>query len=244
MASPHVAGALALLASANPPQNDGDVYALYSKVIDAGNLEWVDDSGDTIQEPLLDVSDSTIFDPVLVPTGGGFDNPPVVTITSPMNGVSFPSSELIIFVGIATDNEDGDLSSTLEWTSNLDGFIDSGDTILSSTLSVGAHTIKATAMDSASNTGTDAITIEVTESSSGGIVLSVTAYKDRGSQKADLEWSPPYNVFVYRDDTQVDTASGGFYTDITGLKGGGSAQYKVCATDDTIMCSNEVNVVW
>ncbi len=67
MASPHVAGALALLASANNPGNAADVYGLYNQVKNAGNYAWTDDSGDGIQEPLLDVS---TFAPALIPGSG------------------------------------------------------------------------------------------------------------------------------------------------------------------------------
>jgi subtilisin family serine protease len=70
MASPHVAGALALLASRNKPSNAADVYNLYAQVKSAGNFNWTDDSGDGIQEPLLDVS---TFAPVLV-AAGDFDS--------------------------------------------------------------------------------------------------------------------------------------------------------------------------
>ena len=68
MASPHAAGALALLASANNPGNAAAVYNLYNQVKAAGNYNWTDDSGDGIQEPLLDVS---TFVPVLAPGSGG-----------------------------------------------------------------------------------------------------------------------------------------------------------------------------
>ena len=71
MASPHAAGALALLASTNNPANATDVYNLYNQVKAAGNYNWTDDSGDGIQEPLLDVSNTAIFNPVLVPGTGG-----------------------------------------------------------------------------------------------------------------------------------------------------------------------------
>jgi subtilisin len=71
MASPHAAGALALLASVNNPANATDVYNLYSQVKNAGNYNWTDDSGDGIQEPLLDVSNTSIFNPALVPGTGG-----------------------------------------------------------------------------------------------------------------------------------------------------------------------------
>jgi subtilisin len=71
MASPHAAGALALLASINNPNNATDVYNLYNQVKSAGNYNWTDDSGDGIQEPLLDVSNTDMFNPVLVPGSGG-----------------------------------------------------------------------------------------------------------------------------------------------------------------------------
>jgi subtilisin len=80
MASPHAAGALALLASSDKPANATDVNALYDSVITAGNFNWTDDSGDGILEPLLDVSG---LNPVLVPgSGGGTTNQsPTATFT-------------------------------------------------------------------------------------------------------------------------------------------------------------------
>jgi subtilisin len=86
MASPHVAGALALLASANNPANATDVSNLYNQVKNAGNTKWVDDSGDGIKEPLLDVSNTTLFNPVFVAgSDGGTNNPPsgqTITVSS------------------------------------------------------------------------------------------------------------------------------------------------------------------
>jgi subtilisin family serine protease len=75
MASPHAAGALALLASASNPNNATDVYNLYNQIKSSGNYNWTDDSGDGIQEPLLDVSNTAIFNPILVAGTGG--NPPL-----------------------------------------------------------------------------------------------------------------------------------------------------------------------
>ncbi len=59
MASPHAVGALALLASSNNPANATNVGDLYNRLINTGNLDWIDDSGDDIQERLLDVSGIT-----------------------------------------------------------------------------------------------------------------------------------------------------------------------------------------
>ncbi|MBE1461844.1 S8 family serine peptidase [Kibdelosporangium phytohabitans] len=57
MASPHVAGAAALLTvSGNRPTNRDGVMAIRQRLVDTGNTNWRDDSGDGITEPLLDVS--------------------------------------------------------------------------------------------------------------------------------------------------------------------------------------------
>jgi subtilisin len=162
MASPHVAGALALLASADNPNNATDVFALYNQVVDAGNFNWTDDSGDGIQEPLLDVSNTTLFNPVLVPGsgGGGGNTAPSVTISSPANGASFDSLTSISFTGSATDAEDGNLSGSIVWTSNLSGQIGTGASF-SAVLSDGTHTITASVTDAGGLTASASVTVTV-----------------------------------------------------------------------------------
>lgn len=61
MAAPHVAGALALLARATDPADASDVQAMYATLLAAGNDSWTDDSGDGVQEPLLDLSAPSLF---------------------------------------------------------------------------------------------------------------------------------------------------------------------------------------
>jgi subtilisin family serine protease len=242
MASPHAAGALALLASANNPGSASDVYNLYDQVINAGNFDWTDDSGDGIKEPLLDVA---TFVPVLIETGGTTDNPPSVTITNPADGASFDSGASIDFAGSASDNEDGDLTNDLVWTSDLDGQIGTGGSF-TAILSDGTHTISAEVTDSGGNTSSDSITITVGGGSSGDFTLDVYAYKVRGRQYADLSWSGTTSTYVdvYRDGSVVIiTENDGFYTDVTGGRGGGSAIYQVCEAGTTT-CSNEVTATW
>ena len=55
MASPHVAGALALAVSTDPATTESEVRTYYDRVLRDGSSDWTDDSGDGIQEPLLDV---------------------------------------------------------------------------------------------------------------------------------------------------------------------------------------------
>jgi subtilisin family serine protease len=63
MAAPHVAGAAAILAASG----DHTPEEIKSMLLAAGNYNWVDDSGDGIQEPLLDLGDAEIFAPRLIP---------------------------------------------------------------------------------------------------------------------------------------------------------------------------------
>jgi subtilisin family serine protease len=69
MASPHVAGAAALLASEDNPEDLEDVEAIRNAIVEAGNTDdieeggWEDNSGDGVKEPLLDVSDEAVFAP-------------------------------------------------------------------------------------------------------------------------------------------------------------------------------------
>ncbi len=158
MASPHVAGAAALLASgANDPTNATQVNAIIATIIATGNTDslaaggWDDDSGDNIQEPLLDV---TGFSAATVPgTVGGAplvsNDAPQVTITSPVDGSDFVDGDAVPvnFAGTASDTEDGDLTANLSWSSNIDGALGTGGSV-STTLTQGPHTITAEVTDS------------------------------------------------------------------------------------------------
>ncbi len=85
---------------------------------------------------------------------GSCDNPPTVSITSPVNSSSTIIGTSVTFTGTANDVEDGNLDTSLFWISDLDGAIGAGDTFSTSTLSIGAHMITASVTDSFGNTAT------------------------------------------------------------------------------------------
>jgi subtilisin len=232
MASPHVAGALALLASKGFTRNASGVYALYQQVIGAGNDNWEDDSGDGIQEPLLDVSNTALFKPVLVPGsggGGGSTNiPPSVNITSPADGASFQSGSSISFSGSASDAEDGNLTDNLVWTEGNNQIGTGGS--FNTTLSDGTHTITASVTDSGGLTGSDSITITVQAASTGNTVTvaslagsSYTMNKNFWNATAVATISP--------------TLSGAV---VTGTWSDGKSYS--CTTDSNGQCSSSTNV--
>ena len=86
--------------------------------------------------------------------GGNGDIPPTVnqspvaTISSPAN-TFFNEGENIVFSGVGTDAEDGQLSDgALVWTSSIDGTIGNGATLITSVLTPGDHDITLSATDS------------------------------------------------------------------------------------------------
>lgn len=96
MASPHVAGAAALLASGsdNKPTSKADVDAIKSKLSSSGNSNWTDESGDGHQEPLLDV---TTFDAQADSSGdtGDGTEPEPTTIDLSANGYKVKGSQRV-----------------------------------------------------------------------------------------------------------------------------------------------------
>jgi len=87
--------------------------------------------------------------------------PPAVTITAPAAGTVVAQGKPITFRATASDVIDGDRSSSITWSSNRDGAIGAGATLTLSTLSVGPHTITASATDLAGLTGIAQVMIEV-----------------------------------------------------------------------------------
>ena len=87
---------------------------------------------------------------------------PVVTITSPEDGSEAVAGDTITFTATATDASDGDVSSSLDWESDVDGTLATNDaSFTKDDLSVGRHTITATAQDSGANEGSDSIIITI-----------------------------------------------------------------------------------
>ena len=154
MASPHVAGALALLASVNNPNNATDVYALYNQIKTNGNYNWTDDSGDEIKEPLLDVSNTAIFNPVLVPGngGGGTNQPPTASFTYTTNGLT------ATFTDTSSDS-DGSIAS---WSWN---FGDGGTALIQNPThayaAAGTYTVSLTVTDDDGATGSTSQSVTV-----------------------------------------------------------------------------------
>ncbi len=86
---------------------------------------------------------------------------PTVEITLPADGTKVEIDTSLTFTGTANDNEEGDLSEILTWSSDLDGSIGTGANFSTSTLSLGTHTVTASATDAGGLTGSDSITVVI-----------------------------------------------------------------------------------
>jgi subtilisin family serine protease len=154
MASPHVAGALALLASSNNPGDAADVYSLYNQIKSTGNFNWTDDSGDGIKEPLLDVSNATLFAPVLIPGSSGPTNqPPVASFT-------YSACDLTVAFTDASTDPDG---TVVAWSWDFgDGRTSTAQNPSHTYAAGGTYSVSLTVTDDDGATGSISKSVSVT----------------------------------------------------------------------------------
>jgi hypothetical protein len=74
------------------------------------------------------------------------NHPPTVAVSSPANGSVYLDTDFVSLQASASDIEDGDVSASLGWSSDIDGALGDGNVVVQ--LSAGVHTLTATATDS------------------------------------------------------------------------------------------------
>jgi arylsulfatase A len=117
----------------------------------------------TITAQVTDSAGETRSDSISVTISAQTNVSPTVIIDSPSDAASFTRGTSVDFRARADDPEDGSIGSSIEWISSIDGALGSGASMTISTLSVGTHTITAAATDSAGATGSDMISMTVSE---------------------------------------------------------------------------------
>jgi hypothetical protein len=96
--------------------------------------------------------------------GDPAEQAPVVTIDSPADGTTVTGGTEIVLTGTATDYEDGALSTSIAWSSDVDGPLGTGASaavVLSGGTPPVTHQITATVTDSAGLSGSATIAVNV-----------------------------------------------------------------------------------
>ncbi len=86
---------------------------------------------------------------------------PSVVISSPVDELRAEDGQSILFDALASDIQDGDLSSGITWRSSIDGIIGNGSTVNTDSLSTGSHIVTAEVLDSAGVPGRQTIIVHV-----------------------------------------------------------------------------------
>lgn len=243
MASPHVAGAAGLLASGSSALTPAQIR---TKIIQTGNTNWTDDSGDGIHEPLLDVTHTDFTPATVAGSGGGgtTNSPPAANYTHTCTDLG------CTFTDQSTDS-DGTIASWL-WEFG-DGTTSTAQNPSHTYASGGIYTVKLTVTDDDLATGSTSKTVSVSSSSScTSWSLAARGYKVKGLQKADLTWcssaTTATSVDVWRKDgtgsytKTTTTDNDGAHTDSINKNGKGTYTYKVCPAGSLSTCSDEVTV--
>jgi len=159
---------------------------------------------------------------------------PVVTLNGPASGSLYMLQEVVNLSAAANDAEDGVISATIQWSSNLDGVLGTG-AALTTNLSLGTHTITAQITDSAG--GTHSATTQVVIDQ---IDLAVAVSGNGFRKFATLTWSGSRTaVDVYKNGNlrRTGTADGSKV-----FRFRNQATFKVCETG-TNNCSVDVIAV-
>jgi hypothetical protein len=183
----------------------------------------------TITAKVTDSDGATSSDEVTISVEPYINQVPILVVSSPTNGQLISESNSLLLEAVATDPEDGDISSTILWNSSLDGAITSP-----ALLSVGTHEITAEVFDSAGLSASKSVTVTVQAAQ------TTPAYCDANSKYSNYEWISG----VTFAGTQKISGGGSGYSDFT------STVFDVTAGDTVVVelkpgyASSNYNEYW
>ncbi|NVJ51859.1 MAG: fibronectin type III domain-containing protein [Gammaproteobacteria bacterium] len=102
----------------------------------------------------------------------GGNSPPNISIFSPESSIQANEHDAIYFQGQALDQEDGDISYSIQWRSDISGVLADGRSF-EQTLEVGSHLITAAVTDSDDATNEQSVRVEVVEANGNASVFWV-----------------------------------------------------------------------
>lgn len=150
------------------------------------------------------------------------NDPPTLAIASPLDATVATVGTELTFSATASDTEDGNISSSIAWSSSLAGALGSGASLQTAALTVGHHLITASVTDSGGRVTTDTVVVDI-----------------RPSVIFDQPFSGAATVATYTGITDhlfdfigVDTGSGGVNNRATLSITGGRFRNTIAHTDD------------
>ncbi|MBE7472508.1 MAG: multicopper oxidase domain-containing protein [Anaerolineales bacterium] len=156
--SSDVAGALGTGGSLSLDTLVVGTHQLSALVTDDGGLSGSATVSVTITAPAATPTPT----PTPTPTTTPANTAPVVTLSSPAEGASFEEGATVSLSGSATDAEEGDLSGSIAWSSDVAGALGTGGSLSLTTLGVGTHHLTASVTDSGGQTGSASVTVNIT----------------------------------------------------------------------------------
>ncbi len=135
-------------------------------------LVWRNLSGSTATVALESgANNPAIYGFQIVDRTGAADAPPVVAILSPEDGDSFIVGDSVTLNASALQGGQPLDDVFLSWSSDIDGILGSGATLVTSDLSMGVHEITFTATNDSDLTTTDTIALTVLPTAQAPVVL-------------------------------------------------------------------------
>lgn len=176
MACPHVAGVVALVYGKNPSWTWSQVRTqVLNTARPVAALNGLCVTGGVVNAAAA--------------VGGAPGNTaPTVVISSPTSGSSFSLGANVTFTGSANDAEQGNLSGSLSWSSNLQGVIGSGGSFGTTGLIAGTHTITASVTDAGGLSGQAQIFVTITGGSAPAAPTNLAVAKV-ATGTASISWT-------------------------------------------------------
>jgi subtilisin family serine protease len=214
MASPHVAGVVALYLQGNPGASTSTVASAITGNATTGK----------VTSPGSGSPNRLLYMGFISGGGGGGNQPPTASFTYSCTNLACS------FNGSGSSDPE---NSSLVYSWNFgDGSSGSGVTTSRTYADPGTYTVTLTVTDNGGATGSTSKSVTVSETSSG-IQLSATGFKVKGVQNVDLSWSGSSGtVTILFNGGVLTTTSGTSYTHDLNTRGGGSYSYQVCDGED------------